>query len=229
EALLPVVDAARHFALHVVHELVHLVLHQFDLAAQIEDDFHTGQVHTQVTGEREDGFELLEIFFRVESGIPVRTRRLQQPLTLVEPQRLGMNVVLLRHRADHEVRLPALSPLGHRRYSRTGSALILPNSRSNSFERSARSRGNMIRTSTIRSPRISCRVEGAPCPRRRKRCPVCVPGGMRRRTAPSSERTSTRAPNAASCTARLTVISRSSPSRRNAGCEPTFTVTYKSP
>src|SRR5262249_43175748 len=51
EALLPIVDAARHLALHVLHELVDLVLHLLDLAAHVEDDLDAGQIDAQVSGK----------------------------------------------------------------------------------------------------------------------------------------------------------------------------------
>ena len=54
------------------------------------------------------------------------------------------------------------------------------------------------------------RVEGAPRPLTRKRCPVCVPGGILSRTGPSRASNSTRAPSAASCTATGSVMTRSS-------------------
>src|SRR4026209_236714 len=38
QALLPVADAARQLALHVLHELVDLALHPLDLAARVQND-----------------------------------------------------------------------------------------------------------------------------------------------------------------------------------------------
>src|SRR5205085_6595338 len=118
EALLPVVDAARELALDVVHELVDLTLHRLDLASHVENDFDAGEVDAEIARQREDGFELFEIFFRIEARVAFGARRLEQPLALVEAQRLRMDVVLLRHRADHVIRLAA-SPLRHRPTRRT--------------------------------------------------------------------------------------------------------------
>src|SRR5262249_41664142 len=47
EPLLPVVDAARHLALDVLHELVDLALHLLDLPPHVEDDLDAGQIDAQ--------------------------------------------------------------------------------------------------------------------------------------------------------------------------------------
>src|SRR6185503_9842066 len=175
----PIVDAARELTLDIIHELVDLALHLLDLPPHVQDDFNAGEVHSEIAGQREDGLELLEILFRIEPRIALGPRRLQQSLALVEPQRLGMDVVLLRDGADHVVRLPAFSALGH--YFCLMSLLIRPNSRSSSFDRSSSTFGSINRTSTTRSPRRPSRLDGAPRSRRRNRCPDCVPGGTRSR------------------------------------------------
>src|SRR5215204_6889943 len=113
QALFPIVDAARHLALDIVHELIHLALHLFDFAPQVEDDFHTGEIHTEIARQRENRLELFEILLRVQARIAFGSRRLEQALTLVQAQCLRMDIVLLRHRADHVVRLAAFSPLCH--------------------------------------------------------------------------------------------------------------------
>src|SRR6266849_3570565 len=150
EPLLPVVDAADHLALHVFHEVVDLMLHQLDLAAHVEDDLHAREIDAEVAGQRENRFELFEILFRVEPRIALRPRGLQQAFAFVQAQRLRVDVVFLRHRADHVERLARLLHLLNSR--RTSSALIRPNSRSNSLDRSSSSLGRTRRTSTIRSP-----------------------------------------------------------------------------
>ena len=57
--------------------------------------------------KREDGFELFEVFFRVQARVAVGARRLQQSFALVQAQCLRVDVVLLRHRADHVIGLAA--------------------------------------------------------------------------------------------------------------------------
>src|SRR6266700_2820749 len=70
-----------------------------------------------------------------------------------------------------------------------------------SLDRSSAIRGTRIFTSTYWSPRIpGLSSDGAPLPRNRKACPVCVPGGIRRVAGPSIVGTSTFVPNAASLT-----------------------------
>src|SRR5688572_30605436 len=227
EPRLPVVDAARQFTLHIVHELVDFALHLLDLAAHVEDDFDPGEVDAEISRQREDRLELLEVFFRIQPRIAVGTRRLQQPFALVEAQRLRMDVVLLRHGADHVIRLPAFGTFGH--HPRPMSLLIFPNSRSSSFDRSSRTLGSISRTSTTRSPRRPSRGEGIPRSRSRNRWPDCVPGGTRSRAVPSGVCTSTRAPSAASWMPIAATVCRSSPSRRNEGWDATCTVRYRSP
>ena len=100
-------------ALDVVHELVDLALHLLDLAPQVEDDLHAGQVHAEIARQRQDRLELLEILFRIQPGVAFGPRRLQQAFTLVEAERLRMDVVLLRHRADHVIRLATSHTLCH--------------------------------------------------------------------------------------------------------------------
>ena len=51
EPLLPIVDAARHLALHVFHELVHFALHLLDLAAHIQNDFDAGEIDAEISGK----------------------------------------------------------------------------------------------------------------------------------------------------------------------------------
>ena len=51
EALLPVVESARHLVLDVLHELVDFVLHLLDLAAHVEDDLDAGEVHAEISGK----------------------------------------------------------------------------------------------------------------------------------------------------------------------------------
>src|SRR5262245_25066582 len=51
DALLPVVDPARHFLFHVLHELVDFPLHLLGLASHVQDDFDTSQIDAQISGK----------------------------------------------------------------------------------------------------------------------------------------------------------------------------------
>ena len=51
QALLPVVEPARHLVLDVLHELVDFVLHLLDLAAHVEDDLDAGEVDAEISGK----------------------------------------------------------------------------------------------------------------------------------------------------------------------------------
>src|SRR5437762_14192232 len=72
QPLLPVVDAAHHLALDVRHELVHLALHLLDLAPHVENDFHAGEVDAEISGECQNGLELIQILFRIQTRIAFR-------------------------------------------------------------------------------------------------------------------------------------------------------------
>ena len=109
--LLPVVEPAGELTFDILHELVHLALHLLHLPAHVENDLDAGEIHAQVPRQREDGFELLEIFFGVQARVPLRSRWLQEAFALVEPERLRMNVIPLGHRTDHEIGLAGV--LGH--------------------------------------------------------------------------------------------------------------------
>ncbi len=74
-----------------------------ELIAQLEDDFDAGQVDAHVAREREDGLQALERLLVVEAGVAGAARRTQQPFTLVQPQRLRMDLEALGDGADHEV------------------------------------------------------------------------------------------------------------------------------
>ena len=48
--------------------------------------------------------ELLEILLRIQTGISLCARRLQQSLALVQAKRLRVDLIFLRHRTDHVIR-----------------------------------------------------------------------------------------------------------------------------
>src|ERR1035437_6110847 len=95
-----IADEARHLALHFVHALAHL-----------QNNRDTRDVHSQVPRQRQDQFQALDIFVGVEAGVAFGARRLQQTFAFVQAQRLRVDVIHLRHRADHVRAL--LLTLGH--------------------------------------------------------------------------------------------------------------------
>ena len=76
------------------------MLHRVHLLAHVENDFDAGEIYAEVARQREDQFESLEIGIGVESSVSLGPRRLQQTFTFIKPQRLRMNAVLIRHRAN---------------------------------------------------------------------------------------------------------------------------------
>src|SRR5262252_1676291 len=71
--------------------------------------------------------------------------------------------------------------------------------------------------------------DGAPFPRIRNVCPVCVPGGMRTNARPSTVGTSIFVPSAASVMVSGIVQWMLSPILLKKGCAAAFTTMYKSP
>ena len=142
-----------------LNPFLHLALHLLHARAHLQDDGHAGDVHAQVAGEREDELQPLQVLLGVEAGVALGARRLQQPFALVQAQRLRVDVVLLRHRADHVVGLAA-APRHHsdpRRRRAPGSRL--PSARSGPGADGAESR----------APTAERRARKRPPPRRGSR------------------------------------------------------------
>jgi hypothetical protein len=93
--------ASEHFFLNVLHELLDLALHFFHALAHLQNDRHAADVHAQVARQRQDEFQPLEVFVRVETCIAFGARRFQQSLALVEAQRLGMDAIHFSDRGNH--------------------------------------------------------------------------------------------------------------------------------
>jgi len=55
----------REFVLDIFDECLHFALHLFQPLAHIQNDLHSGQIHTQVAGEVQYQFEPFEIFLSV--------------------------------------------------------------------------------------------------------------------------------------------------------------------
>jgi len=62
EPLFPIIDAARELMLHIFHEFVDFALHLFHFSTHVENDLDACEVDTQISGECQNCFELLEIF-----------------------------------------------------------------------------------------------------------------------------------------------------------------------
>src|SRR5439155_14241149 len=87
-------------------------------------DLHPREVHAEVAGEVQDQLELLQVLLGVEPRVAFGAGGLEQALTLVEAQGLGMDAVALRDHADHVVlALPRRGPaLGRRLAARPSAA-----------------------------------------------------------------------------------------------------------
>src|SRR4026209_1850584 len=106
--------------LQILEEPLKLLLHSVHLLAHVENDLHTREIHAEVARQRKNQFQSLEIRIGIEPRVSFRARRLQEPLALVEPERLRMNPILIRYRADRVCsRLPAHSnPISTRGFVR---------------------------------------------------------------------------------------------------------------
>jgi len=86
--------------LQVLEEPLKLLLHRIHLLPHVENDLNTREIYAQVARQRKNQFEPFQIGVRVESRVTFRTRGFQESLALVEPERLRMNAILIRHCAD---------------------------------------------------------------------------------------------------------------------------------
>ena len=77
-----------------------LMLHRIHLLAHVQDDFHSGKIHTKIASERQNHFKPFKIRISVKPRVPFGARRLQQPFPFVKAQRLRMQFELLRDGAD---------------------------------------------------------------------------------------------------------------------------------
>src|SRR5580704_15150820 len=91
----------REFLLHDGGELRHLAFHFDHFFAHVQNDFNPREVYAHVARQRQDHVEAFEIGVGVEPGISLGAGGLQQTDALVEAQRLRMQLVQLRYRADH--------------------------------------------------------------------------------------------------------------------------------
>jgi len=132
--------------LQVLEESLKLLLHRIHLLAHVEYDLDTREINSQVARQRKNQFQSLEIGIGIEPRVSFRARRLQKPFTLVKPERLRMNPILLRYRTDRVCsRLPAHSnPISTRGFV----VFNFEYSRSKFFVSSEITFGNVTCTST---------------------------------------------------------------------------------
>jgi len=106
------VEVAGHFVTNEVGESFHLRLHLGHFVAHVENNFDAGEIDAEFAGEIEDDFEAFEIFVGVEARVALGARGLQQADTLIEAERLRVEFVDLRDRADHVTGFGFLSCFG---------------------------------------------------------------------------------------------------------------------
>src|ERR1700723_1302253 len=243
-AILPIltgIKSTRHFAAHKMRERFHLRLHLGHLVAHVQNNFDARQINAQLARQIQNYLEPFQVLIRVQPRVALRARGREQSHALVQTQRLRMQLVQLRYRADHVTGLRSFpgtrchqaSPqtVARANISRRGSSgSSLLNSFNRVRTRSSSGFGTTICTSTIWSPRFpGWRIEGAPFSRKRSFLPLFVAGGMRTCARPSIVGTSTFDPSEASVTVTGTTVYRSSPRRSKNGCGSTFITIYRSP
>ena len=136
--------------LNLEDELLDLVLDGRHPLAHVEDNLDARQVHAEVPGKLENHLQALDVLLGVEAGIAFAARGLQQPLALVEPKSLRVDLVLLAEImfAALTLRL-AINQTWLQMFSRGSSGLSLASSRRISLVRSSRTLGGCTTTSTI--------------------------------------------------------------------------------
>src|SRR6202167_5993197 len=96
--------AARHFVTHKFDEVFHLRLHVGHFIAHIQDYFDTREIDSQFAGQVEYHFKPLEVGVRVQTGVPLGARRLEQTHAFVQTQSLRVQLVQIGDGADHIAR-----------------------------------------------------------------------------------------------------------------------------
>jgi hypothetical protein len=87
--------------LDVLHKLLNLPLHFFHPFAHLQNDGHAADVHAQIARQRQNELQPLQVFIRIEPRIAFGAARLEQPLAILKPQCLRMNLIHLGHRRNH--------------------------------------------------------------------------------------------------------------------------------
>src|SRR5262245_43215314 len=143
--------ARRQLAIQRRDELLNLTLHLAHLFAHVENNLHAREIHAEIAREMQNHLEPLDVLGRVKPRVAFAARRLEQAFTLVQTQRLRMNLVLLGDRRDHVggfgFRLAHQTLLQISARGSSGCSFAI--SRSNSRERSSVGSGVVSETSTI--------------------------------------------------------------------------------
>src|SRR5260370_5502142 len=92
---------ARELLLHDLRKFSHLLLHDDHFFAHVQDDLDSREGHAHVTCQCQDYVQALQVGVRIQPRVALRARRLQQPPALIQPQRLPIHLLKLRHRANH--------------------------------------------------------------------------------------------------------------------------------
>src|SRR4051794_15573635 len=96
-----------------LEQTVHLALHLLHLLAHVEDHLDAREVDPQVARQGEDDLQAADRLLIIETGVAGAAGGLDEAFPLVEPQRLRMDAVALRHDADHHELLVGLASRGH--------------------------------------------------------------------------------------------------------------------
>ncbi len=92
--------ARREFPLHPLKQFLHLVLDLEHASAHVQYDLDPSQIHAQVPRQVQDELKGLKVFLGVEARIALAAGGDEEVFALVETQRLRVNAVALRDRAD---------------------------------------------------------------------------------------------------------------------------------
>ena len=94
-------NARQHFCPYIVDEALHLAIHLFHAFPHLQHDGNSGDVHAKIARQVQDELQPLQVFFGIEARIAFGARRLQQSFALIQPQRLRMDAIHLRHGGNH--------------------------------------------------------------------------------------------------------------------------------
>jgi hypothetical protein len=86
--------------LQILEEALKLMLHRIHLFTHVQNDFHTREIYTKITRQGENQLQPRQIGVSVKTRVAFGPRRLQQSLAFVKAQRLRMDTILIRYRAD---------------------------------------------------------------------------------------------------------------------------------
>src|SRR5260370_27476845 len=102
----------QHLRPNVVHEPLHLPVHLLHSLPHLQHNCNPGNVHSQIARQVQNKLQPFQIFIGIKTCIPFTPRGSQQAFSLIQAQRLRMNLIHLRHRRNH-VRALALPLRSH--------------------------------------------------------------------------------------------------------------------